>query len=186
MPEERDARDEPPRVGLSYEDPFATPPADYRDDRRLRGRLPSPVTLWTAGRGFDRAGLTVSSVLLAEGDPPYLLGLVDPLSDLHEAMRESGLAVVHLLGAGDGALGRLFSGTVPGDPFAEVSFEEASHGPVLEGRRSRVHCRLGSSEEIGFRALVCLSVEEIVLDGEETDPLVWYRAAYRSLSPPRG
>ena len=36
--------------------PFADP--DARPARRLRGRLGGAVTLWTAGAGADRAGLT--------------------------------------------------------------------------------------------------------------------------------
>ena len=33
------------------QDPFATPPGKRSPARRLRGRLPAPVTIWTAGEG---------------------------------------------------------------------------------------------------------------------------------------
>ena len=45
--------------------PFAAPEPERDPARRLRGRLGGVVTLWTAGSGAGRAGLTVSSVLLA-------------------------------------------------------------------------------------------------------------------------
>lgn len=185
VPEEPGDRT-PPRVGLSYEDPFATPREQRRADRRLRGRLPSPVTVWTAGSGLDRAGLTVSSVAVAEGDPPHLVALLDPLSGLHEALDQTGRAVIHLLGASDGALGRLFAGNYPGDPFAEVAFEETADGPVFEGLRPRAHARFVSSEEVGFRALVRLRLEEIFLDAPNDDPLILYRGEFRSFSRPGG
>ena len=52
------------------------------------------MTLWTA-RGERRpAGLTVSSLMVANGTPPRFLALIDPLSDLYEALVASGTAAV--------------------------------------------------------------------------------------------
>ena len=58
--------------------------------RRLRGRLVAPVTVWTAGSGENRAGLTVSSCLVAEGEPAEVLGLIGDLTDLYAAILEAG------------------------------------------------------------------------------------------------
>jgi 3-hydroxy-9,10-secoandrosta-1,3,5(10)-triene-9,17-dione monooxygenase reductase component len=74
---------EPIRVGS--QPPFAIPPERRDPARRLRGRLVAPVTVWTAGRPPGGAGLTVSSVLVAEGQPARLLGLIDPTSAFWEA-----------------------------------------------------------------------------------------------------
>jgi 3-hydroxy-9,10-secoandrosta-1,3,5(10)-triene-9,17-dione monooxygenase reductase component len=102
---------EPIRVGS--EPPFAVP-AERRDPaRRLRGRLVAPVTVWTAGQLPGGAGLTVSSVLVAEGEPARLLGLIDPTSAFFEAAREAGAFVVHVLGVGDRALAERFSEVRP-------------------------------------------------------------------------
>ena len=50
-------------------DPFATPDADRSPVRRMRGRLATAVTLWTAGGDpVPPAGLTVSSTLVADGE----------------------------------------------------------------------------------------------------------------------
>ena len=75
--------------------PFAD--ADPDPARRLRGRLGGAVSLWTAGAGRGRAGLTVTSLMLAHGEPPRLLALVDPDSDLADAVERTGRAVVPLL-----------------------------------------------------------------------------------------
>jgi hypothetical protein len=55
-----------PGAQIHSSDPFATPEQDKSPVRRLRGRLASAVTLWTAP---GPAGLTVSSMLVADGDP---------------------------------------------------------------------------------------------------------------------
>ena len=55
-----------PGARIHDTDPFAVPAAERSPMRRLRGRLPAAVTLWTAYGAADRpAGLTVSSKILA-------------------------------------------------------------------------------------------------------------------------
>src|SRR3546814_3435345 len=44
--------------------------------RRLRGRLEAPVTLWTSGDEKARAGLTVSSIMVAAGPEGRIIGLI--------------------------------------------------------------------------------------------------------------
>jgi flavin reductase (DIM6/NTAB) family NADH-FMN oxidoreductase RutF len=72
--------------------PFAEPQQD--PVRRFRGRVGGTVSLWTTGSGSARAGLTVTSYLVANGDPPHVLGLVDPESELAEAVVDTGTVVV--------------------------------------------------------------------------------------------
>ena len=70
---------------IHTEHPFLDPSAD--PVRRLRGRLGGAVTLWTSGAEESRAGLTVSSVMVAGGEPGRILALLDPDSDLREVPR---------------------------------------------------------------------------------------------------
>jgi 3-hydroxy-9,10-secoandrosta-1,3,5(10)-triene-9,17-dione monooxygenase reductase component len=56
----------------------------------------APVTVWTAGRPPGAVGLTVSSVLVAEGQPARLLGLIDPTSAFWEAMQKTRAFVVRV------------------------------------------------------------------------------------------
>ena len=56
--------------------PFADPEPD--PVRRLRGRLGGAVTLWTAGDGATRAGLTVTSLMVAGGEPGPGAGAARP------------------------------------------------------------------------------------------------------------
>ena len=174
---------EPPRVTVRSEDPFATPPADRRTDSRLRSRLVAPVTIWTAGSGAERGGLTVSSVLVAEGDPAGMLGLIDALSAVYDLILESRRFVVHVLATGDQRLAGMFAGTYPADPFEEVVTADSEFGPVISGSRHVVRCEFLGSTNIGFRALVCGRIEAIEIS--DVSPLVRYRGQYRKLSQDR-
>ncbi len=97
----------------------------------------APVTVWTAGRPPDGAGLTVSSVLVAEGQPSHLLGLIDPTSAFWEAAQEARAFVVHVLAVADRALAERFSEVRPPirGPFERLEVVESPWGPVLGGSR---------------------------------------------------
>ena len=171
---------EPLRIGRQH--PF-TVPAERRDPaRRLRGRLVAPVTIWTAGRPPGGAGLTVSSVLVAEGEPARLLGLVDPTSAFWQAMQETGAFVVHVLAAGDRNLAERFSEIRPPirGPFEHLQVAESPWGPVLDGSRPRASCRLAGSAPAGHAELVQGVIEQLALHDLE-DPLAYLHGQYRSL-----
>jgi flavin reductase (DIM6/NTAB) family NADH-FMN oxidoreductase RutF len=110
----------------------------------LRGRLVAPVTVWTAGHPSTGAGLTVASVLVAEGQPARLLGLIDPTSAFWDAMQEARAFVVHVLAADDRSLAERFSEVRPPvrGPFDRLEVAESPWGPVLGGKRPRAACRL--------------------------------------------
>jgi 3-hydroxy-9,10-secoandrosta-1,3,5(10)-triene-9,17-dione monooxygenase reductase component len=76
-----------PGAQIHQSDPFATPVQDRSAVRRLRGRLAAPVTLWTAP---GPAGLTVSSMLVADGDPGRIVGLIDEESGFWDAVEQAG------------------------------------------------------------------------------------------------
>ncbi len=167
-------------------DPFADPPEARDPIRRVRGRLAAPVTLWTAGEGRDRAGLTVSSALVAEGDPALVLGLVGDLTDLWDQVEATGAFVVHVLGQGERALADRFAWRVPapGGPFAGIATTPSPHGPLLDGVVTRLACRLQDAAPAGYALLVRGTVERV--DVGDLDPLVWFRARYRRLADPPG
>jgi 3-hydroxy-9,10-secoandrosta-1,3,5(10)-triene-9,17-dione monooxygenase reductase component len=171
---------EPIRVGGRA--PFAVPPERRDPARRLRGRLVAPVTVWTAGRPPGGAGLTVSSVLVAEGRPARLLGLVDPTSAFWEAARETGGFVVHVLAAADRALAERFSEVRPPirGPFERLEVAGSPWGPVLGGRRPRAACRLAGSAPVGQGELVEGVIERLELPDLD-DPLAYLHGRYQSV-----
>lgn len=167
------------RIGL---DPFATPP-EWRDSaRRLRGRLAAPVTVWTArGEGGD-VGVTVASVLVVEGEPALLLGLLGPLSDFYEALSTSRRFLVHVLAASQRRLAETFAGRYPtGDPFEHVGVAATPWGPRLEGVGTVAGCELVGGSEVGDSVLVRGAIGHLELAEPAPAPLVWHRGAYQRL-----
>jgi flavin reductase (DIM6/NTAB) family NADH-FMN oxidoreductase RutF len=157
--------------------PFADPDPDPA--RRLRGRLGGTVTLWTAGAGPDRAGLTLSSVLVVMGEPARVLGLADPDSDLVDAVAESGRAVVQLLSWTDRDLAEAFAGTAPapGGMFRSAPFVDTAWGPRLERAATWAGVRLEEESAVGWSRMLMCVVEHIEL-GEDADPLLHRRGRY--------
>jgi 3-hydroxy-9,10-secoandrosta-1,3,5(10)-triene-9,17-dione monooxygenase reductase component len=176
---------EPIRIGM--QPPFAVPPERRDPARRLRGRLVAPVTVWTAGHPPGGAGLTVSSVLVAEGQPAHLLGLIDPTSAFWEAMQEARAFVVHVLAFGDRALAERFSEVRPPirGPFDGLQVAESPWGPILAGDRPRAACRLAGSTPVGYAELVEGVIEELELLNLE-NPLAYLHGGYRSVRDPLG
>lgn len=169
---------------VHYEDPFATP-ADKREPvRRLRGRLAAPVTIWTSGSPEERTGLTVSSILVAEGKQSLVLGLIAETTDLFTTIGETGGFVVHVLDASQRILADRFAGLrpSPGGLFQDLDVDESDWGPVLPEFGNRACCKFVDEIETGYQRLVRGSIERI--DLEELDgPLVYYRGRYRTLGP---
>jgi flavin reductase (DIM6/NTAB) family NADH-FMN oxidoreductase RutF len=167
-------------VTIHSEHPFLEPDRDQV--RRLRGRLGGAVTLWTAGQGdgpLDRAGLTVTSVLVANGEPARILALLDPDSDLAETLTETGLAVVTVLTWEDRDLAEAFGGTAPapGGAFRQAEFEATAWGPRLRRASSWAGVRLENATGVGWSSLVTCVVEQLAVG--EDEPLIHRRGRYQ-------
>ncbi len=152
--------------------PFAQPPEQRDQARRLRGRLGGAVSLWTTGEAAARAGLTVSSLMVAPGDPARVLALVDPDSDLADVVRIGVPCVVQLLAWEHRDLAEMFAGTAPapGGPFAHAAFVDTAWGPRLATASTWAGVRVESLRDIGWSTEICAVIEEITL-GEEHQPL---------------
>ncbi|WP_305787302.1 flavin reductase family protein [Symbioplanes lichenis] len=162
-------------------DPFATPDGDKSPVRRLRGRLASPVTLWTAP---GPAGLTVSSMLVADGDPGRVLGLVDEESEFWDAVSAAGRFAVIPLEPGDQQLADKFAGLMPapGGLFAAGDWTETEWGPVPAAAATWAGCRLDGERPYGWGLLIEATVEKVTADDAPDGPLMHFRGRYRSLN----
>lgn len=153
------------------EHPFATPAADRDPLRRFRGRLTAPVTLWTAvdpDRG-RRRGLTVASTLVVDGDPGRLMGLVDPESDLGEALAGGAPFVVALLADRHRLLADRFAGQAPapGGLFAQDDWHDEEWGPVLADAPGWLGCRTDETAPLGYALRVTGTVQRVELADDE-------------------
>jgi flavin reductase (DIM6/NTAB) family NADH-FMN oxidoreductase RutF len=170
-------------VTIHSEHPFRDPVPDPA--RRLRGRLGGAVTLWTSQDGPRPAGLTVSSVMVAAGEPAYLLALLDPDSALQEALTATGSAVVHLLQWRHRQVADVFGGLAPapGGGFARTELVPTRWGPRLADVSSWVGVALREERPVGWSALVTCEIEHVELADDDDEPLVHRRGRYQEPRP---
>jgi flavin reductase (DIM6/NTAB) family NADH-FMN oxidoreductase RutF len=158
--------------------PFLDPEPD--PVRRFRGRLGGAVSLWTAGDDTARAGLTVTSLMVAHGEPARVLALIDPDADLADVLLRTGRAVVQLLGWRHRDLAEAFAGTAPapGGPFRVSGFESTAWGPRLADAATWAGVVVESTTPVGWSSLVTCVVEEVVVDDDDAPPLVHRRGRW--------
>jgi flavin reductase (DIM6/NTAB) family NADH-FMN oxidoreductase RutF len=173
-------------VSIHASDPFATP-EDLRSPlRRLRGRLPAAVSLWTAGgaggSAGTAAGLTVSSMLVVDGDPGRVVGLVDDESDLWTAIEATGRFAVIPLAEGDNQLAERFAGLMPapGGLFATGDWDTTDWGPVPRGY-PWAGCGLDGARAFGWSLLVEATIQRVDLAATAAKPLLHHRGRYTSI-----
>jgi flavin reductase (DIM6/NTAB) family NADH-FMN oxidoreductase RutF len=166
-------------VTIHSDHPFTDPESTRDPVRRFRGRLGAAVTLWTAGAGGERAGLTVSSLMVAAGEPARVLALIDPDADLSGALAATGRAVVQVLGWPDRGLAEMFAGTAPapGGVFAQTAFEDTDWGPRLVSAGTWAGVRVEEVREVGWSALVTAVVESVTV-GDDHEPLLHRRGRW--------
>ncbi len=169
---------------LHYGNPWADPEEARDPVRRIRGRLAAGVTVWTAGRSLtpgDWAGLTVSSVVLAQGEPARLAGLVSPDSDLADELAAGAPFVVHVLSDDHRRLAQHFAGILPA-PEDQLALVPSPHGPVLEAVGDRLLCRVEDNGPFGWSLLVRATVEAVEVATARAG-LAWHRGAFHRLRP---
>lgn len=163
--------------------PFVPDPGERDQTRRFRGRLTAPVTIVTAGNEDEQAGLTVSSLIVVEGEQPQIVLVVGPTSDLWDLIGETGKLIVHICRENDNGRSDVFAGLrpSPGGVFAGSPTEMTDWGPVLADIADRAYCTVAKREEIGYSGLVTARIDEIEVSNFG-DPLVYFRGKYRRLA----
>jgi flavin reductase (DIM6/NTAB) family NADH-FMN oxidoreductase RutF len=165
--------------------PFRPDPGDRDLARQFRGRLAAGVTIVTAGSGADQTGLTVSSLLVVQGEPALAHLVVGPTTDLWSVASDTGRFVIHVCRYEDRNLADVFAGLwpSPGGPFAGVETTRSEWGPVLTDLPDRAYCSFDSGEEVGWSGLVVGRIDQVEVS-DLIDPMVHYRSGYRRLLAP--
>jgi 3-hydroxy-9,10-secoandrosta-1,3,5(10)-triene-9,17-dione monooxygenase reductase component len=164
------------------DDPFADPLPERDPVRRFRGRLAAPVTVVTSGPPAARVGLTVSSLVVVEGDTPALFFLLGPVNDLWDAIFDTGWFVVHVLERPHRELSDRFAGyrPSPGGPFAGLTVTDGPFGPEFDDVATRAYCRYAGHRDLGPLHLVEGAIESVKLH-DLTEPLQYFRGRYLGL-----
>ncbi|MFT4166154.1 MAG: flavin reductase [Microlunatus sp.] len=164
---------------IHHHHPFLPSEGERSPLRRFRGRMPAPVTLWTAYAASRPVGWTVSSVLLADGPEPALVGLLDPDADLTEAITGEGEAgdgskvAVSLLGWRHRGLPDAFAGLAPapGGPFKLADWTDTDYGPVLADAAGWLGATVIESRTLGWSTLLTARIDQLEISSDNGDLL---------------
>jgi hypothetical protein len=122
----------------------------------------------------------VSSVLVADGEPGQVLGLIDADSDFWESAPQT--CVVNILGGEHKFLADAFAGTVPapGGPFTLGDWSDSEWGPVLARSAGWLGVRLDgpAPSAVGWGLLVQGTIGSVSIGDAEA--LVHLRGRYRA------
>jgi len=166
-------------VTIHSDHPFVPPPHERNPIRRLRGRLPAPVTLWTALGSEGPAAWTVSSLMVVDGEPPEAAGLLKESTDLLDSALESGRVAVSLLQTEHRLLADAAAeiAPAPGGIWRLTDFTQTDFGPVVTGCTWFGLRITGEPSPIGWNVLVRGVINHVEL--AEGDTLGVLRGRYR-------
>lgn len=147
--------------------------------------MPLPVSVWTSELDGRRNGWTVSSMLVADGEPAEILGLVDEDCELADVVVQTRVVAVSLLSWSHRALADAFAGVAPapGGAFRLGEWTSTAWGPVLTGANGWLGLRLVEGEigRAGWSLLVRGSVEHVEVSPATDGVLGYLRGRYRQL-----
>ena len=168
---------------IHSDNPFVDDP-DSRDPvRRFRGRLGAPVTIFTSGNEGERTGLTVSSLMIIEGEPGFVEAVVGPTTDLWGLVQEMGRFVIHVCSDEDRHMAQVFAGLrpSPGGIFAGLDVTQSEWGPVIDSLGNRAFCSFETKREIGYSGLVTGRIDSVEV-ADLSNPLAYFRGNFHSLA----
>lgn len=156
--------------------PFATPDDAKSVVRRLRGRLPSAVTVVATGTGRGRVGLTISSVLIVE--PDHVVFVVNELADLADDLDVDSSVAISVLEPADESVAEVFASQAPapGGMFTVGEWTDSDWGPRLAAR-SWAGARITDVRDLTWSKVVTATIEQIELT--ESDAAVHVRGRFR-------
>jgi flavin reductase (DIM6/NTAB) family NADH-FMN oxidoreductase RutF len=148
--------------------------------RAALSRFPSGVTVVTTKDANDQLhGITVSAFCSVSLEPPLILVCVEKTTASHNALRESGIFVVNILGEGQRDLSEHFA-TQLEDKFQVVKHQPGIHSlPVLEGVAASLECRLHVAYDGGDHTIFVGLIEKITVN--DVRPLAYLHGDYRSI-----
>jgi flavin reductase (DIM6/NTAB) family NADH-FMN oxidoreductase RutF len=151
--------------------------------------MPSAVSVWASGEATNRAGWTLSSFLVADGEPAEVLGVLDEDSALADLLLAGGTDTftVNLLGEQHRQLADVFAGIgpAPGGQFTVGGWGDSEWGPVLADAPGWLGARLrAATDHVGWGLLVRGSVEHVELRDEPfgTNALAYLRGRYATVT----
>ena len=149
-------------------------------------RLPSPVTVVTAGGVREPRGITIGSFTSTSLEPPLVSFNVELAAQMHDVLAAAGHYAVHLLGDAHAHLSDRFArpDRTGEEQFDGLAYHRDAHGtPVLDGVLAVLHCVPYAVYEAGDHSIFVGEVVDIE-EGGPGQPLLYFNRAYRRVGEP--
>jgi flavin reductase (DIM6/NTAB) family NADH-FMN oxidoreductase RutF len=161
------------------------------DFRLLLGHFASGVTVVTARDSQGRpAGLTASAFTSVSLNPPLILVCVAQDAQSYEALRGADRFAVNILDRGQQALSNRFAtkSSTAAEKFEGIGHKSGVLGlPILDDALAYLECTTVHAYPGGDHTIFVGQIEAgASRDGDEAEPLLYYRGRYRHLSSPGG
>ena len=154
--------------------------------REVMSAFPAGVTIVTAKSEHDTPeGVTVSAFASISLEPPLIMVSLRPTSRTAAAIRARKAFAVHILDGSHAELAVAFSQN-EADKFQGVSYSWSPGGvPILDVCPLCLECSLEDERLAGDHVILLGRVGHVHLpDSAAANPMVYYRRAYRLLTPP--
>ena len=158
---------------------------DEVEFRAVLSHFATGVVVVTGSTPDGPAGLTCQSFSSLSLDPPLVLLSIARASLSWPRIRDTGRFAVNVLSSGQVDVSTAFAAS-GGDKFANVDWHPGLFGnPLLAGSLAQLECDLHAVHPGGDHEIVVGRVRALaaVPQLESPSPLVFFRSAYRTLSP---
>lgn len=155
--------------------------------RHTLARFAAGVTVVTTCYEDKFYGITVSSFCSVSLDPFLVLISIEKTAQSHEIIHKSQIFAVNILTAQQQYLSERFAkkDLSGNNRFADIAFHTADTGaPLFDESLARLDCRVVAEYEGGDHTLFVGEVlnldytDEVGVDGEEAQPLLYFRSKY--------
>jgi flavin reductase (DIM6/NTAB) family NADH-FMN oxidoreductase RutF len=156
---------------------------DVQSFKNTLAHWASGVTVVTTQVDGHPVGITASSLTSVSLDPPQILICVARKLYTHQAIEQSGVFAVNILGADHLEWGMRFAGMMPEhhDRFAGIELQQGVTGaPILSDVLGWLDCRVRNAYDGGDHTIF---VGEVLAAGstEERSPLLYFNRTWRQL-----
>jgi 3-hydroxy-9,10-secoandrosta-1,3,5(10)-triene-9,17-dione monooxygenase reductase component len=158
---------------------------DEAEFRTVLSHFATGVVVVTGSTPAGPTGLTCQSFLSLSLDPPLVLLSIARSSATWPRIRATGRFGVNVLSSAQAGLSAQFA-VSGGDKYAGVAWRPGLFGnPLLEGALAQLECEIEAVHPGGDHEIVVARVRALaaVPQLEEPSPLLFFRSAYRTLSP---
>lgn len=159
------------------------------DFRKAMGRFATGVTVITVDHDGEVHGMTANAFTSVSLDPMLVLVCVDHRAKTHAHLHARKRFGVNVLADDQRTISEYYARPLRTHENAEeeagACFDRTAHGtPVLHGALAYLECRLHTAQDAGDHTIFIAEVEDVVV--RDGDPLLFFRANYRSIGPPEG